>query len=80
VTADSPEQQDVLPDSSQALLGAVLAIASDLDLTGVLTRIVEAATNLTGARYGALGVVGGDSRLTGVRHHRGLRGGARPDR
>jgi len=64
MTPDSREQQEVLPDSSQALLGAVLAIASDLDLTGVLTRIVEAATRLTGARYGALGVVGGDSRLT----------------
>jgi signal transduction histidine kinase len=55
---------EVLPDSSQALLGAVLAIASDLDLNGVLTRIVEAATALTGAQYGALGVLGGDSRLT----------------
>ena len=31
------------------------AIASDLDLRGVLTRIVEAATHLTDARYGALG-------------------------
>jgi signal transduction histidine kinase len=69
VTADPTGEKpagepDVLPDSSQALLGAVLAIASDLDLNSVLTRIVEAATALTGARYGALGVVGGDSRLT----------------
>jgi signal transduction histidine kinase len=69
VTADAPGgapqgKPDPLPDSSQALLGAVLAVASDLDLNSVLTRIVEAAANLTGARYGALGVVGGDSRLT----------------
>ncbi|WP_151084568.1 GAF domain-containing protein [Nocardioides cynanchi] len=64
MSTDSPEQQQALPDSSQALLGAVLAIASDLDLNGVLTRIVEAAASLTGAQYGALGVVGGDNRLT----------------
>jgi signal transduction histidine kinase len=69
VTTHSPVevplvQPDVLPGRSQALLDAVLAIASDLDLNGVLTRIVESATALTGARYGALGVVGGDSRLT----------------
>jgi signal transduction histidine kinase len=65
VTPDGPVgAPEVLPESSQALLDAVLAIASDLDLFGVLTRIVEAATALTGARYGALGVVGGDSRLT----------------
>ncbi|MCF6376557.1 GAF domain-containing protein [Nocardioides KLBMP 9356] len=42
---------------ARSLLGAVTAISSDLDLTSVLTRIVEAATALTGARYGALGVL-----------------------
>jgi len=47
-----------LPDSSQALLAAVMALSSDLDLSGVLTRIVESACSLTGARYGALGVLG----------------------
>src|SRR5918994_355686 len=35
----------------------------DLVLTSVLTRIVEAATALTGARYGALGVLGNDGEL-----------------
>ena len=39
------------------------AIASDLDLTSVLTRIVTAATQLTDAQYGALGVLGSDGRL-----------------
>ena len=29
----------------------------------MLTRIVEAATELTDARYGALGVLGSDGRL-----------------
>ena len=52
-----------LPDSTRALLDAVAAISSDLDLRSVLSRIVEAATLLTGARYGALGVIGEQSAL-----------------
>jgi len=52
-----------LPDSTQALLDAVGAISSDLDLRSVLSRIVEAATRLTDARYGALGVIGEQSAL-----------------
>jgi signal transduction histidine kinase len=40
------------------LLDAVLAIASDLSLPAVLRRLTEAACRLTGARYGALGVIG----------------------
>lgn len=54
---------DALPSSTRALLEAVTAISSDLDLHAVLTRIVEAATSLTDARYGALGVVGNESAL-----------------
>jgi signal transduction histidine kinase len=45
------------PDQIQALLDAVLSIESDLDLSAVLLRIVEAARTLTGATYGALGVI-----------------------
>jgi len=45
------------PDQLQALLDAVLLIESDLEFTGVLRRIAEAACTLTGARYGALGVL-----------------------
>lgn len=52
-----------LTGPAQALLDAVSAIASDLDLTSVLTRIVTAATELTDAQYGALGVLGTDGRL-----------------
>ena len=48
---------------ARLLLEAVTAISSDLDLASVLTRIVEAATALTGARYGALGVIGTDGEL-----------------
>ena len=54
---------DALPGSSQLLLDAVMALSSDLDLHGVLERIVESATALTGARYGALGVIGADDDL-----------------
>jgi signal transduction histidine kinase len=45
------------PDRLHALLDAVLAIESDLELPAVLRRIVEAGCLLTGARYGALGVL-----------------------
>lgn len=39
------------------VLDAILTIASDLDLASVLHRIVAVACELTGAHYGALGVV-----------------------
>jgi signal transduction histidine kinase len=45
-------------------LDAVLTIGSELDLTLVLKRIVEAAVELVGARYGALGVL--DEAGTGL--------------
>ncbi len=48
---------------ARLLLEAVTAISSDLDLASVLSRIVEAATALTGAQYGALGVLGSDGEL-----------------
>jgi signal transduction histidine kinase len=46
------------------LLDAVLSVASDLSLPVVLRRIVESACELVGARYGALGVLGDDHRLS----------------
>ena len=48
-----------LADPWRALLAAVTAISSDLDLHSVLIRIIASATEITGARYGALGVIGG---------------------
>jgi signal transduction histidine kinase len=48
------------PTSLRHLLDAVMAIASDLDLTATLHRIVETATELVDARYGALGVLNAD--------------------
>src|SRR3954471_17780104 len=50
-------------DRVHALLEAVVSIGSDLDLETVLRRIVEAATTLVDARYGALGVIGKGGRL-----------------
>ncbi len=46
-----------MPDRSDALLKAVLAVGSELELDTVLQRIVEAASTLVGARYAALGVL-----------------------
>ncbi|MFW5898992.1 MAG: GAF domain-containing protein [Jiangellaceae bacterium] len=50
-------------DGMHALLDAVVAIGHELDLEVVLRRIVEAATRLVEARYGALGVIGDDGEL-----------------
>ena len=47
-----------LPDNARALLDAVVAISSDLDMHSVLNRIVVSACQITGAQYGALGVIG----------------------
>ncbi len=63
-----------LPGAAKALLDAVIAISSDLDLHSVLSRIVVSATELTGAGYGALGIIGDDGELadfitTGIDHH-----------
>ncbi|MFI5842080.1 GAF domain-containing protein [Catenuloplanes sp. NPDC051500] len=48
----------------RALLDAVVGISTDLDLHSTLQRIVGAACELAGARYGALGVIGQDRLLT----------------
>lgn len=45
------------------LIDSGLALASELDLDSVLQRIVELATAITGARYGALGVLDSDRRI-----------------
>ena len=47
----------------RGLLRANTAVAADLSLPVVLRRIVEAARDLLGARYAALGVVGRDGQL-----------------
>jgi signal transduction histidine kinase len=62
-TPGAPTGHPALTGPAHALLEAVAAISSDLDLSSVLMRIVHAATQLTDAQYGALGVLGSDGRL-----------------
>ena len=45
------------PQALRQLLDAVLTVGSDLDLDGMLGRIVQSAVELSDARYGALGVL-----------------------
>jgi signal transduction histidine kinase len=51
-------------DKMQGLLDAVLAVGAGLELDSTLQRIVQAAVDLVGARYGALGVLGGRENLS----------------
>ena len=46
------------------MLDAVIAMSSDLDMHNVLDRIVVSSCELTGAQYGALGVIGTDGLLS----------------
>jgi signal transduction histidine kinase len=59
---DMTDAPGVSVDAS-ALLDAVAAMNSDLELGSVLQHIVQAACRLTGAQYGALGVIGADDDL-----------------
>jgi signal transduction histidine kinase len=52
-------------DRTHALLEAVVAVGSELELEAALRRIVQAAVTLVDARYGALGVIGEGGRLAG---------------
>ncbi|MEU9189035.1 GAF domain-containing sensor histidine kinase [Streptomyces sp. NPDC048484] len=51
-------------DRLHNLLEAVLSVGRELDLPQVLRSIVEAAVVLVDAEYGALGVIGGDQKLS----------------
>src|SRR6266702_6290076 len=48
---------------SAKLIEAGLALASELSLPAVLQRIIELAVEGTGARYGALGVLGPEGKI-----------------
>jgi signal transduction histidine kinase len=54
-----------VPERMRAILRAVDEISGELEPNAVLRRIVEAAVELTGARYGALGILGEGGRLSG---------------
>ena len=45
------------PERLRALVGAILAVGSDLSLPALMRHIVESAVTLIDARYGALGVL-----------------------
>ncbi len=55
-------------DALRKLLTANRAIMGELSLPDVLTRVIEAACQLVGARYGALGVLGADGKLVQFVH------------
>lgn len=55
-------------DQTTKLLQVIMGISADLDLDATLERIVGAAIELTGARYGALGVRDSDDALTSFLH------------
>lgn len=55
-------------DQMERLLRVIVGLASDLDLDATLHRIVTAAMELTGARYGALGVRAADGTLLSFLH------------
>ena len=70
MTAEDDTGRDhALSSDDRALLDAVVAIGSDLDLHHVLDRIVRSACALTGAAYGALGVLGSGPVLSDFVHH-----------
>jgi signal transduction histidine kinase len=51
-------------DRNAKLVEAGIALSSELSLEGVLQRIVDIAAEITGATYGALGVLDSDGRIT----------------
>lgn len=51
-------------DRLRGLLSAVVSLTEDLSLEVVLDRLVRSACELIGARYGALGIIGGDQALS----------------
>lgn len=55
-------------DQMEQLLHAIVGIGTDLDLDATLHRIIAEARELTGARYGALGVWGADGTLVSFLH------------
>src|SRR3954447_8265369 len=65
--------QGVLDEQARLrlLLDAVVTMAADLTLDGVLSRIVSIASTLVDARYAALGVLdeGSERRLRTFVHH-----------
>lgn len=58
---EQPDELRSTRDQIEQLVQVIIEIGCDLDLDATLHRIVNAAMDLTGARYGALGIRGPDS-------------------
>ena len=50
------------PERLHALIDAIMLIEADANIEGLLSRIVETASLLVGAQYGALGVISSDGK------------------
>ena len=55
--------EDLTRSRDRMLIQAGLTLAAELDLETVLEHIVDLAIEITGATYGALGVLGSDRRI-----------------
>jgi GAF domain-containing protein len=55
--------EDLAPSRDRMLIEAGLTLAAELELETVLEHIVDLAIKITGATYGALGVLGADRRI-----------------
>ncbi|MFK4190617.1 hypothetical protein ACI2LO_00875, partial [Streptomyces sp. NPDC033754] len=60
------------------LLEAVLSVGTDLELRATLQHLVDSATELTGARYGARGGGGAPPRRAAPRRQAPRRAGGGP--
>jgi signal transduction histidine kinase len=59
LSASGPDVQSPLErERLRALMDAVVTMSTDLEIGTVLSQLVAVACRLTGARYGALGVIG----------------------
>ena len=54
---------------TRRVIDAMLLIGADLDLSDLLHHVIDEACSMTGARYGAMGVLNED-RCAGRVHHR----------
>ena len=57
LTEEAPEPPPLTGDALTDLLGAMLAVAGNLELPAVLDRFVQVSAELTHARYGAINVL-----------------------
>ncbi|HVV14733.1 GAF domain-containing protein [Amycolatopsis sp.] len=61
----------MIETSARALLDAVMGLAAELELPGVLRRVVESACTLTGAGHGVFAVLGAEQGFDEVVQHGG---------